>query len=620
MLSTPIRTTLAGLAAAGILATVPTAVQAQESTVNNLRAGKSVLLFHNTDFVGVFGYAPGSPVRVEVVRAGHVVGAVSAPAVVTAEGPGLEVNHGPVGAAQPGDCWENFTPDVRPGDKIVVTGDGGQDVVFVDDIEITRGAYPPSAEELAADSSLQANDVVIEGHARYADGTPIPISALDSAEVRGDAGKTRAAPNVPLMRLGVDGWRAIYRAPGYGIFRGTGDRFSMLAGDHTIGYGHAPVPPPPVAQLVEGVGSGGGPALGCEHVPSAPASAATTLSDHVVNIASGDLTVSGVAAAGVQEVVATLDDGPGGRDPLVVPVPADRLGAGSNPSNPSNPSASQAWSVDISREQLESLADGDLSITAAFDGSAGPNTITIAKDVVAPAAIEATPAAGTYSERQFVLLGTGDPYDRIRYTRNGSVPTPASLEAGGSISVSSTQTITALATDAAGNTGAVTPFDYTIQAAPAGAGSSGGSGAGATGSGVAPGTSTPLGGTTPLGGAAVASVATPSAAPVARLRSLATPARVKRGKAAREGLRLVMRLGAGSEVVQIRVYRRVGATRRLIHSGFRVPGLKLSYRVALENRLLRRALTAGRYEIEVTPGQSRTQLGRTSVVRLQIVH
>ncbi|CAN5174258.1 hypothetical protein BH20ACT16_BH20ACT16_02560 [soil metagenome] len=603
MLSASIRTTLTGLVAAAILASLPAAVHAQEPTTNNLRPGKSVLLFHNIDFVGVFGYAPGSPVRVEVVRAGHVVGAVTAAAVVTAEGPGLEVNHGPVGTARPGDCWENFTPDVRPRDKIVVTGDGGQDVVFVDDIEITRGAYSPSADELAADASLRADDVVIEGHARYADGTPIAISALDSAEVRGDAGKTRAAPNVPLVRLGMDGWRAIYRAPGYGIFRGTGDRFSLLAGDHAIGYGHAPVPPPPVAQLVEGVGSGGGPAPGCEHVPAAPASAVTTLSDHVVNIASGDLTVSGVADGGVQEVVVTLDAGPGGRGPLVVPVPGDRL-AGAP--------AAQAWSVDVSREQLERLADGTLDVTAAFDGGAA-NTITIAKDVVAPAPIEATPAPGTYSERQFVTLTTGDSGDRIRYTRNGTAPTPASLEAGGSISVSTSQTLAALATDAVGNAGAVKAFAYTIQPAADAA------------NGSAPSSPTAIGeawspeGPASLGGPAPATVTTSSSASQARLQSLVTPARVKRSKAAREGLRLVMRLGAGSEVVQIRVYRRTGSRRSLIYSILRAPGRRRLLRIGLRNGTLRRALRAGRYEIHVTPGTSRTQLGRTSTVRLQIV-
>jgi hypothetical protein len=605
MPNAPFRKTIVALTAVAALGATPAAAQAQDSAVNNVRAGKSVLLFHNTDFVGVFGYAPGSTVRVEVVRGGHVIGAASAPAVQTAAGPGLEVNHGPVGPAQPGDCWENFTPDVRPGDKIVVTGDDGQDVVYVDDIEITRGAYAPSAEELAADPLLQQDDVVVEGRARYADGAPIAVSALDSAEVRGDGGQTRAVPNVPIMRLGDpagDGWRAIYRAPGYGIFRGSGDRFSLLAGDHAIGYGHAPVPPPPVAQLVEGVGSGGGPALGCEASPSAPASAATTVSDHVVNLASGDLTVSGVAAAGVQEVVVTLDDGPAGRDPLVVPVPADRLGGGA-------PGAtSQSWSVDVSRAQLESLGDGTLSITAAFDGAAGPNTITLAKDVVAPAPIVATPGPDTYFERQFVTLTTGDAGDRIRFTRNGSAPTPASLQAGGAISVSTTQTITAQATDTAGNEGTVKEFPYTIlPASPGATGAAGGSGAAAPAA---------LG--APLGGTAAASIARPGAAP-ARLLSLTTTRRVKRSTAARDGIRLVMRLGPRCDIVRIRVYRRTGFGRKLITSGLRAPNASGLYRVRLQSKALRAALKVGRYEVQVTPGASRTQLGQTSTVRLQVV-
>ena len=604
-----LKKTLVALTAAVTFGAAPAAAQAQEG-VDSVRPGKNLLLVHNTDFVGAFGYAAGSPVRVEVVRGGHVIGAASAPAAQTVDGPGLEVNHGPLGAAQPGDCWENYTPDVRPGDKIVVTGDGGQDVVYVDDIEITRGAYTPSAEEIDADPSLQATDVVIEGRARHAGGAPIALAALDSAEVRGDAGKTRAVPNVPLVRLGDpagDRWRAIYRAPGYGIFRGSGDRFSLLAGDHAIGYGHAPVPPLPVAQLVDGVGSGGGPALGCEASPAAPASAVTTLSDQVVNIASGDLTVSGVVAPGVLDVAVTLDDGPAGRDPLVLPVAADRM------SPHATGATSGSWSIDVARTQLQSLVDGTVSITAAFDGGAGPNTVTLRKDVVAPAAIVATPAPGTYAERQFVTLGTGDAGDTIRYTRDGTAPTPASLQAGGSISVSNSQTITAQATDAAGNVGAAKELAYSIEpVAPVAPVAPGGAGA------AAPTASGALATTAPVGGPAVAAVA--SAAAPARLLSLVTTARVKRSAAARGGLRLVMRLGARSSVVQIRVYRRSARGRVLISSGLRAPATGGVYRVWLRHKALRGALKVGSYEVQVTPGPSRSELGRASTVRLRVVH
>ena len=56
---------------------------------------KNITVFHNLDFVGVFGYGTfGSTVRVEVIRDGALIGVAAGPAVSTPEGLGLEVNHG----------------------------------------------------------------------------------------------------------------------------------------------------------------------------------------------------------------------------------------------------------------------------------------------------------------------------------------------------------------------------------------------------------------------------------------------------------------------------------------------------------------------------------------------
>ena len=78
-----------------------------------VRAGHNISVFANIDFVGVFGYSVGAPMTVELVRNGHVINRVSAETVSTPEGGGLEINHGPAGAPQPGDCWTNFARRAR---------------------------------------------------------------------------------------------------------------------------------------------------------------------------------------------------------------------------------------------------------------------------------------------------------------------------------------------------------------------------------------------------------------------------------------------------------------------------------------------------------------------------
>lgn len=73
----------------------------------------------------------------DVFRGEHRIATASGPAVPTPEGPGLEVNHGPAGAAAEGDCWEGVTPDILPGDRVVVTdAAGATDSILVDDVSI----------------------------------------------------------------------------------------------------------------------------------------------------------------------------------------------------------------------------------------------------------------------------------------------------------------------------------------------------------------------------------------------------------------------------------------------------------------------------------------------------
>src|SRR3712207_637536 len=87
------------------------------------------------------GYELGEELTVEVLRNGVVIGTTTGPAVDTPEGIGLEVNHGPLGTAQPGDCWTNYTPDIRGGDTIRVTTPRGVDTMPVADVDFVGGTF-----------------------------------------------------------------------------------------------------------------------------------------------------------------------------------------------------------------------------------------------------------------------------------------------------------------------------------------------------------------------------------------------------------------------------------------------------------------------------------------------
>jgi hypothetical protein len=357
-----------------------------------------------------------------------------------------------------------------------------------------------------------------------------------------------------------------------------------------MGHGHAALPngaAAPVAQVADGIGDHSGPAPGCEVMAAlVPANAITTLSDDVVNIDSGELEIGGVSDPGT-DVTVTLDDGRGGT------LTVDAVeGSGSG-----------AWSALVSRAQLDGLADGSLTVAASFGG----DTLSLVKDTVAPAAIAGTPAPGTYATAQSVRLSTADATDVIRFTRNGTTPTATSQRASGAISIPSTQTLEAFATDAAGNAGRVQTLTYTIDVTSSGGQSSGGN----------PGTPGAAGqGTFVTVPAALAG--TPKSNPY--LRRFGTTPRVKRSAVRTAGIRLFMLVADDAEVVRIRVFRKLANGKRvLIVTAFRAPGKAGLYRTRLANPKLRRDLRAGSYEVEATPGASRAELGAPSRFAFKVI-
>ena len=129
---------LASAASAALAATALTGAPASATLSGpGVTAGHNITVFHNIDFVAVFGWGLGDTLTVTVERDGVLIGTATGAAVDTPEGPGLEVNHGPEGAPLPGDCWEGHTPDIRPGDVVSVTDGAVTDQVTVDNIAFT---------------------------------------------------------------------------------------------------------------------------------------------------------------------------------------------------------------------------------------------------------------------------------------------------------------------------------------------------------------------------------------------------------------------------------------------------------------------------------------------------
>jgi hypothetical protein len=254
------------LAVATLVPTMLSTTPAQ-GTVVNVGAGHNITVFHNIDFVAVFGYDLGEVLTVEVIRNGNVIGTATGAAAGEAPEIGLEVNHGPEGAPVAGDCWEApfGTPNIGPGDRIRVTSATSDvvDEVIVDRIRFGR----------RGPSELRNGDIVVPFVAfrAGANGAAIPPGFIDSAEFRAaNNNQVRFEGNVIVERRpgALPGQlRMRYRSP----FRPARNRpnwnqaqlrRALLGDGHATGFGHVAVLPAE-GMLVDGLTDTPGPALGC---------------------------------------------------------------------------------------------------------------------------------------------------------------------------------------------------------------------------------------------------------------------------------------------------------------------------------------------------------------------
>src|SRR4051794_28297574 len=475
-------------------------------------------------------YPANTPLTVSLSRAGVLLST----ATVTTDDTGAAAVNG--GTA---DCWTGVTPDILAGDVVEVRGGG------FDDTSVVQAVTSSRPVQTAPDPG------VVHG---TAPGRP-PASQLE-ARIIASSASPFAANNKRVLRAAVgqpyvidydgptgDAWTATY--PGLSpadvdrALNASDARGVVLPNLNELTISQNPVvrgpQPPCTAPLLR--------------------DAATSSIPSAVNIASAgkNLVVSGVSQD-ASAVAVSLDD----EDAATAPITATAA--------PSPSTGNQTWSVTIPAGQVSALTDGTLTASTTFTTLAGPlggGSLSILKDLSAPAAPTATPspAGGPFQTAQSVTLSDADTSAAIHWTNDGSTPSASSpvLAHGAAITVTSSQTIKAIAIDPAGNAGPVATFAYTIAEPTTPGGAGGGSSAPST--------------TTIIEQIPLFRLVAPSQ------RVLATASRplavrglsvaVLRGHALRVG----MRLDRGTRVVRFRLYRaREGRrTGRALMTAVRLP-------------------------------------------------
>jgi hypothetical protein len=289
---------------------------------------------------------------------------------------------------------------------------------------------------------------------------------------------------------------------------------------------------------------------------------AKSVNKSLVNSQATDLVVSGVSQPGASASTVTLIDSAG----KTISAPA---------------SGGATWTATVPAAQVASLADGPIQIGSTYNiGKGGTVKGLLSKDATAPAAPTSSLAAGSYIGTQSVSLKAAE--GSIRYTTDGSDPSAASAAFSKALSVPSSQTIKAVAIDAAGNMSNVSSFAYSI-GAPA----------------VAP---------------APIQVLAPSA-PRLKLDALTLNSRYSLKSVRKRGISMVIFAPEGAKVVKVRLLRNghviTRVTRKVSKDGVITVVLPTSKKG-------RRSLKRGTYKVQVTPGQSTSKFGVTTTRTVRI--
>lgn len=425
--------------------------------------GISIFAFPVRDFVSSAGFQPTDRVTVNVIRGAATIG--TATDVVPQDDPKTPGFDGLVDVNHPGGaCWETNTPDIRAGDVIRTTITGGPRAA-------SGIADQTTVQDVTAGPTIQTGpgSVIVHGTGRdllTADGR-FPAGQLSSRLIANkdlfDANGRRTLRAV-LGAGGNDGtldydqafngnvndptnytWTATYT----GLDNADMNRALNTAESRGMWLGR--VPAAAIENTVWENGQVGGPAAPCK----APlvTTGITGVSRHFINAAdtaaSPDVVVAGLSADGPTGVTGVAISSPG------MPTHATPT---FTPTTLSATAGARTWSMNIPASELIALPDGPITLTATYTPAAiPPDTITITKDTVAPGAPVITPGTGAFNATQSVAI-SADPGTLVRYTIDGGTPVTYT----GAFDVTSTHTIRATATDAAGNVGPQTTAAITI--------------------------------------------------------------------------------------------------------------------------------------------------------------
>jgi hypothetical protein len=525
------------------------------------------------------GYPVGDTLNVHVIRNGVTIGSATGTTTPDKKDP----NNGVLniaGGAPP--CWVGSTPQILPGDEVTVDdGGAGLDSTIVQNVGATSLERDPVTGHI-----LVHGFAIAPGGGEY---DPTTFAASVQARI------TIAATGTPFSN-GRNSVRA-----GGGKFDGTVSYDPPTVNDPSPTTWTADFPMTDLdAQLAlgnknfEGVFLVGLSELTIGRTPAGASGCAAPAADSVTSFdrstvnasnVGSPLTVSGVAQPDATNVSVVVSDTRGDKVTFPDVVPS-------------------GGSFTTDAMDVSGLVDGTLTATPTFTVPGQSPfvgaTLTIAKDVVAPAAPIASPPGGTYDAAKSVTLGDDDATAAVHYTTVGTKPAAASPVAGlAPISVDHSLTIRAIAIDPAGNVSPEASFAYTITAPPGPPAPSGGGGGGGGGAG-------PTGPTTivqqipfllPLTPGQSVQAVTATSLPAVRGLSVA----VLHGHA----LRVAMSLGRGAGVVRLRVFRTSHgrATGGPVLSTLRLPSAGGRYVATLRGRALR-ALRPGRYVVEARAGTS----------------
>jgi hypothetical protein len=260
------------------------------------------------------------------------------------------------------------------------------------------------------------------------------------------------------------------------------------------------------------------------------------------------------------------------------------------------------------------------SFVVSGPGGASTNLFTVAGELAGPP----VPIINSPSAVDFGSSAVGTPVEKTITVRSFGVPDGSGASnlsiSGASLSGAGAGAYHVVANSCAGVFVSGQACAVTVQYVPTAAGAQpaalsiasnatgGNNSVALTGAGVAPATGA---------GAGVAGAGARSRFALSKLR---TTHRLSRARVRSHGLRFTMRLPAGTEIVKVSVLRvRNGkALRKPVWFAFRHPSHAGPYRMRLNTRKLRHRLTPGLYQINITPGVSKRQLGATSSTRIRI--